>query len=298
MNTCRRRHVGRYLWDNYSLEEIQAQFDMQKRIPISPEYWIYIILDINIHLRAGENLSIETFREYVERTGTVLSGWYEAIPELECLSSPLSQICRDIAKMNIKCWTLETRVELSIALLNLLHYVTRFFEVHTNLIRHRWEDLRYERILAADIDLDSLQWTCGRCHGKDSIFTSTEWLREYVDSFTVLNAQMIRYTAVNAEFLEFIAYLSEEHWGVLKSAKKYLDRMKTHPEPPSKRDWLIERLELVIRLTRLFSGRCENQLKVKHLTLKLWGKLDEGESEMQDVFSVLTAAGEGISSNL
>jgi hypothetical protein len=74
--------------------------------------------------------------------------------------------------------------------------------------------------------------------------------------------------------------------------------METHPEPPPKRDWLIERLELVIRLTRLFSGGCENQLKVKHLTLKLWEELDEGESEMQDAFSALTAAGEGISSNL
>jgi hypothetical protein len=130
-------------------------------------------------------------------------------------------------------WTLETRVELSMALLNLLHYVTRFFEVHTNLIRHRWEDLRYERILAADIDLDSLQSTCGRCHGKDSIFISTEWLREYVDSFTVLNAQMIRYIAVDAEFLESIAYLLEEHWGVLKSSKNTWIEWKptlSHPQ--------------------------------------------------------------------
>lgn len=52
-STCRQRHCGRYLWDNCSFEEIQAQFDMQEEIPISPEYWIYVILGYQYAFEGG-----------------------------------------------------------------------------------------------------------------------------------------------------------------------------------------------------------------------------------------------------
>jgi hypothetical protein len=239
-----------------------------------------------MHSRAGEHWGVQHSKNYVERTGTVLVGWCDQIPEMESWSARLSEACFDIAAFdNIEFWTVESRVEISVALLNMLHNMARCFEIHAQLIRCQ-EGFEYRMIVDADINLDSLQSTCGHPYGPNSGFFTSERLTRYIDSRTGPNAQIYQYTALNSDVLERLEFIYQEQWGVLKAANKYSERTSNNVERPSMRDWLVERFKIIIRLTRMFSERCESLLRLRYKDI--WEKLDEGESNMQETILILT----------
>ena len=84
-HTMHDQKPGRHLWDCCSMEELQAQFEMQDEFPIELEHLVYIILDINVNLRAAHDLSPKNLGKYLKRTRIVVEGLCHFAPEQEAL---------------------------------------------------------------------------------------------------------------------------------------------------------------------------------------------------------------------
>jgi hypothetical protein len=261
------QNSGRYCWDYCGLDEIQAQFLMQDTFPIPPEHWVYIILDINVFLRAGDHLSRKKLKKYVKRTRIVLDGLCDHIPGMD------AQIIKDWHNNaldgyeKIGEWPAEKRNNLCVKLLNMLHSAVELFERCAHLGRRDEFNKQLDELTM--IDLDSLQADCGRNDGHHHFDTSqTIW--EYA-CFVYEGMSRLDYAPIVGD----LNGLRNEHDGVLDAFRKLSQRTSNPDEARSMRIYLMDRIAVLNASFQMFSDiirRCNGRA--------LGPNLVEGDSEI------------------
>jgi hypothetical protein len=241
---------GRYLWDNCGLGDVQAQFYTQDIIPIHPQHWLYIILDINMFLRAADYLNTKNLRKYMKRTSMVLGGLCDHIPEKEAhaMKSRLRGLlpigCLD--KKELGEWTAEKKHEICAGLLNILHGAVNLFEKHTKLTQSKI--LKFNETVGevGMITLDCIQADCG-IHNDyyNPVTTQTIW--EFIFRFDKETEKG------RAPFDECFGFLRREQRAVLEAVRKFSRRISNHLEARSMRAYLIRRIDVIWHFCRMFS---------------------------------------------
>ena len=164
------RKPGRYLWDRCSPEELQAQFEMQDEYPIELEHLVYIIMDINVNLRAGFHLDTRKLGKYLKRTRIVVDGlcYFAPIQEARVINTRVAELV-PFWESNENVGRLNGNPKVVGRMLNLLHDSVMLFEKHIGFSRFYrnqiWE--------MHSITLDGLQATPGTGNRNRS-FTSTQ----------------------------------------------------------------------------------------------------------------------------
>ncbi len=136
------------------MEEIQAQFLVQGTFEIPPQHWAYMILDINIALRAGDYLSTKSLRKYVKRTFVVLGGLCDHIPEIDAQRIKNWQDNTLDGYEKIGEFSSSKRMEFCAKLLNTLHGTMKLYE--RNAHPKRREEFNRQLGELTKIDLDKL----------------------------------------------------------------------------------------------------------------------------------------------
>ncbi len=230
---------GRYCWDNCSWEEIQAQFWMQNTFPIPPKHWAYIIMDINMALRAGAYLSTQSLGKYVKRTLIVVEGLY-------------ANIHRTSAR-RIKKWQKENldeyeklaegsstaKMKFCAGLLNKLHEAAERFE---RVVHPKWQH-EYDEVFNA-IDLDGLQADCGR---RGPHFNTSQTLWKYLAR---LRNELRPDTILHWEDL---SGLQRDQIGVLEAHSRISEQTSSIVEAKLMRAYLTDRIELLTESFDLLS---------------------------------------------
>lgn len=291
MLKCRGRcghKSGRYCWDNCSLEEIQAQFLMQNTFPIPPRHWAYIIMDINMALRAGAHLSTQSLGEYVKRTLIVVKGLYDNIPRTSARKIKKWQKERFHEYEELAKGSSEAKMKFCARLLNKLNEVMEHFE---RVVHPDWQD-EYDEYFNA-IDLDRLQADCGR-GGPHFNTTQTLWkylarLRNQLRPDTILhwdNLRGLRRDQIGV--LEALSRISEQTSSIVgvESMRAYLkDRVKLLTgwfDFLAKFVWERDRCEFELELVKGYADISEALEKIDALEMEErkkseMGKLSRGQ---------------------
>ena len=215
---------GRFFWDNCDLGDVQAQFYTQDIIPIHPQHWLYIILDINMFLRAADYLSTKNLRKYMKRTSMVLEGLCGHISEKEAraMKSRLRGLlpigCLD--KKELREWTAEKKHEICAGLLNILYGAVNLFEKHTKLSQYKILKFN-ETVGEVDmITLDCIQADCG-IHNDyyNPVTAQTIWEVMFWFDREIEEGR--------APFDEYFGFLRREQRAVLEAVSKFSQRQVT-----------------------------------------------------------------------
>jgi hypothetical protein len=240
---------GRYCWDCCSLEEIQAQFLMQNTFPIPPKHWTYIIMDINMALRAGSHLSTQTLGEYVKRSLIVAEGLYDNIPRTSARKIKKWQRERLDEYEKLAEGSSEAKMKFCVGLLNKLHDVVEHFE---RVVHPEWQDDYDENFNA--IDLDGLQADCGR---RAPHFNISQTLWKYL---AYLRNELRPDTIVRWDGL---SGLRRDQTGILEALSKISQKTSIIVEAQFMRAYLKDRIKLLTESFDLLSKfvwdreRCE-----------------------------------------
>jgi hypothetical protein len=239
------QNLGRYCWDNCSLDEVQAQFLMQDTFPIPPEHWVHIILDINMFLRAGDYLSTKKLKKYVKRTRIVLNGLWAHLPAADGqqIKKWLNEIF--IGYQNIREWSAKKRNRVCARLLNMLHKTVELFERYAHLGRR--EEFNEQLGELATVNLDGLQADCGRNHSR-SHFDTSQMIWEYV---TFVNAGASKLDAVFD--VGDLKGLRTEQDGVLEALGKLSEFTHNPDEARLMRSYLMDRIAVLDTSFHMFS---------------------------------------------
>jgi hypothetical protein len=230
---------GRYCWDDCSLEEIQAQFLMQDTFPIPPVHWAYIIMDINMALRAGAYLSTQSLEKYVKRTLIVVEALNDNIPRTS--ARKIKKWRREMLDEYEKLakGSSEAKMKFCAKLLNRLHDVVEHFErvFHPELGDEYDEDFNA-------IDLDGLQADCGRRapHFNTSLTLSNYLvcLRDGLRPDTILD-------------WDDLSGLRRDQIGVVEALTKISQQTSSFVDANSMKAYLKDRIKLLTKSFDLLS---------------------------------------------
>lgn len=275
---------GRYLWDGCSMEELQAQFDMQDYISVPLEHLVYIVLDVNINLRAADYLSTGNFNQYLDRTHIVLVGLFRHLSKENILDirSRLVRLEEPGGYGEVGDWTAETRHEVCAELLNMLHGTMLLYEKQAKKVVHEEAEdqpcyLCKQKEKLSSIDLDRLQANCGK---SDRCFTSSQSLLEFAQGYEEYSSRpgMPDRDSV----LENLRWLGREQKAVLEAVSECIQRTSTFPDPRSMRAYLQDRICTLHHILRLFSKEFQ-----RPGFRELGRKLEEQQSQIKKDFHLL-----------
>jgi hypothetical protein len=270
---------GRYLWDGCNMEEIRAQFDMQDEFPIQLEHLVYIVLDINVNLRAGDYLTTKNLGKYLKRTRIVVEGLCHYSPEQDAAETRMRAaelVPLGYGGINKKVGdlTAEKRQQVCAGLLNALHAAVKLFEKHippSQALRSRHSQTRD----VYSVSLDQLQDTCG-VGVRNGRFASTQelWDRACV----LLEIGSLPDPMFPGNLLE----LRLEQTALLKMVHKYSQKVSSLGGTRSMEVYLMDRMAIVEFLFNVFSNRFSMN-EYRHIR----PKLVENNSQIIKAFETL-----------